>query len=102
VFGVHGGPRPGIAHASVFLRVGRVLLLRANEAPDLVHLDTGRREAANHLVVKSRAELPEVHDHLQDRVLGDARNAGGGADAHPVNEAAEDLDSGGVVEAVHE
>jgi hypothetical protein len=89
---VDGDPRPHVAVVHVAALVGRhVLLLAADERPNLVALDALARQVAHHAVLMDRADGAEIDQQLRDGVLRHARHPHGRADAVAFNEAGDYL-----------
>ena len=71
--------------------VGNVLLLGVPERPNLVALYPLARQACEGGVLVLRARLAQVNQQLGDDVRRPAGHADGGADAHALHQAADDL-----------
>lgn len=79
--GIHTNPRPGIAPTLILLLVASVFLLRADELPNLIDLNSTRLHVANVLIVILAAHRPDVGKQLEDGRLGDASHSHRGANA---------------------
>ena len=92
-FGFDRRPSPAVAGSRIAraLAPGNVLLLRADEAPNFVTLDTGRFHAANRLVVVGKRGLTGILQQLVHRVDGAADNPLYRPHAHAFAEKGENL-----------
>lgn len=99
--GIERRPRPAIAPAGGLLFVAGVLLLRADERPNFITLETARTDATNLFVLIFRAGCAELDEQLHDGVLGDSCHADRCPDGIPLNECPDDLRSFSAVQSVH-
>src|SRR2546427_636949 len=72
-------------------RLGHVLVLRIAEAPNLIALEPLAWEVDHRLGHVVAARVASVHEKLGDGVLAHAREAGDGANGHPLDHHAKDL-----------
>lgn len=85
-------PRPHVTNAELATHFFRdVLLLRINEAPNLIALETLARQVAQSLVLVRGAGRSDIDEQLGHGIDGAVSEAAGGAEAGTFDEKAEDL-----------
>ena len=96
--------REGVTVAQAQRRVGivrHVLLLAADERPNLVHLKLGDAQVAHYAVLVHGARFAHVGQQPQHRVLAGARRPARSVDAHALRQHVQDAHAVLGGEAVH-
>ena len=83
--GVERSPRPHVADTRLTLP-GCGLLLHADEAPDFIALDAAQLQVTEGGILMRGTRCTQVHQELEERVLGNARHVAGRTDAVPFHE----------------
>jgi hypothetical protein len=86
--GIYRRPRPDASDPELPLFLNRdVLVLRPNERPDLIALNSAAVKIPKHAVLIPGADRASLNEQFRDGVFGNAGYADGGADAIFIYEA---------------
>jgi hypothetical protein len=83
-FSVNGGPGPDVPCSRLHLFLGDILLLRIDELPDFIALDTASLHIPDVGIMVGCAGAPNVLEQFQDGMLCNSGHAAGGINRTPL------------------